>query len=196
VLDVLGRVTGGRLAVRWIYSENLHAQATIEALAARFVAALRALVAHCLSPDAGGYTPSDFRRARLAQPVIDRIAASIQVINRRDDEAGITNYGVTPPVIGVGVSVGNGVMQKLAPAEKDGLGYIIYGGLDGKVIEQKWVPAKGGEPRTIAIRRRGDIYFPGNGPSGGAPPGYGGSGYTSTASVCGPTWPYADHRPG
>ena len=76
LLDVLGRVTGGRLAVRWIYSESLHAQATIEALAARFVTALRALVAHCLSPEAGGYTPSDFRRARLAQPMIDRLVAA------------------------------------------------------------------------------------------------------------------------
>ena len=55
------------------------------------------------------------------------------------------------------------------------------------------VPAKGGEPRTIAIRRRGDIYFLGNGPSGVTPPGYGGSGYTSTASVCGSTWPYPDY---
>ncbi|MEP7123627.1 MAG: non-ribosomal peptide synthase/polyketide synthase, partial [Byssovorax sp.] len=76
LLDVLGRVTGGVLSVRWIYSENRHTLATIEALAGRFVAALRALVAHCLSPDAGGYTPSDFRRARLAQPAIDRLVAA------------------------------------------------------------------------------------------------------------------------
>lgn len=55
------------------------------------------------------------------------------------------------------------------------------------------VPAEGGEARTIAIRRRGDIYFLGNGPSGVGPPGYGGSGYTSTASVCGSTWPYPDY---
>ena len=76
LLDVLGRVTGGALTVRWIYSENRHSEATIAALAGRFIAALRALVTHCLSPDAGGYTPSDFRRARLAQPVIDRLVAA------------------------------------------------------------------------------------------------------------------------
>jgi amino acid adenylation domain-containing protein/non-ribosomal peptide synthase protein (TIGR01720 family) len=76
LLDVLGRVTGGVLTVRWIYSENRHTPATIEALASNFVVALRALVAHCLSPEAGGYTPSDFRRARLAQPVIDRLVAA------------------------------------------------------------------------------------------------------------------------
>jgi hypothetical protein len=42
--------------------------------------------------------------------------------------------------------VGNFGGQKLAPAEKDGLGYISKVGLDGKVIEQRWVPAQGGEP--------------------------------------------------
>jgi hypothetical protein len=42
--------------------------------------------------------------------------------------------------------VGNFGGQKLAPAEKDGLGYISKVGLNGKVIEQRWVPAQGGEP--------------------------------------------------
>lgn len=55
------------------------------------------------------------------------------------------------------------------------------------------VPAAGGEPRTIAIRRRGDMYFLGDGPSGVTEPSYGGSSYTSTASVCGSTWPYPDY---
>ena len=52
--------------------------------------------------------------------------------------------------------VGNFGGQKLAPAEKDGLGYISKVGLDGKVLEQKWVPAPGGErlnkPKGIWIR--------------------------------------------
>jgi len=42
--------------------------------------------------------------------------------------------------------VGNFGGEKLAPAEKDGLGYISKIGLDGKVLEQRWVPAQGGEP--------------------------------------------------
>ena len=41
--------------------------------------------------------------------------------------------------------VGNFGGEKLAPAEKDGLGYISKVGLNGKVIEERWVPAKGGE---------------------------------------------------
>ena len=35
--------------------------------------------------------------------------------------------------------------DKLAPAEKDGLGYISKVGMDGKVIEKQWVPAQGGK---------------------------------------------------
>ena len=41
--------------------------------------------------------------------------------------------------------VGNFGGEKLAPAEKDGLGYISKVGLNGKVIEERWVPVKGGE---------------------------------------------------
>ena len=41
--------------------------------------------------------------------------------------------------------VGNFGGEKLAPAEKDGQGYISKVGLNGKVIEERWVPAKGGE---------------------------------------------------
>ena len=47
---------------------------------------------------------------------------------------------------GKALYVGNFGGQKLAPAEKDGLGYISKVGLDGKVLEQKWAPAQGGEP--------------------------------------------------
>jgi amino acid adenylation domain-containing protein/non-ribosomal peptide synthase protein (TIGR01720 family) len=57
----------------WTFSENLHSQATIEALAQRFAAALRELVNHCLSVAAGGRTPSDYPLARLAQHTVDRL---------------------------------------------------------------------------------------------------------------------------
>jgi amino acid adenylation domain-containing protein/non-ribosomal peptide synthase protein (TIGR01720 family) len=75
LLDVHGSVHAGRLHVRFTYSENRHLRATVEGLAARFAEALRALIAHCTAPGAGGYTPSDFPRIRLAQPVVDELAA-------------------------------------------------------------------------------------------------------------------------
>ena len=57
LLEISGSVAGGRLSLVWTYSENRHHRATIAALAERFVAALGLLIAHGLSPEAGGYTP-------------------------------------------------------------------------------------------------------------------------------------------
>jgi amino acid adenylation domain-containing protein/non-ribosomal peptide synthase protein (TIGR01720 family) len=76
LLAVGAQVLGGRLRVDWSYSENRHRGATVEALARRFLAELRALIAHCLTPGAGLYSPSDFPLARLRQDDLDRILAS------------------------------------------------------------------------------------------------------------------------
>jgi len=73
LLDVIGSVAGGKLRVGWTYSEHIHRRATIEGLAERFMAALRAVVAHCRSPEAGGRTPSDFPLTRLTQAAVDRL---------------------------------------------------------------------------------------------------------------------------
>ncbi|HWS56837.1 MAG TPA: condensation domain-containing protein, partial [Pyrinomonadaceae bacterium] len=73
LLELNASVAGGRLRVDWHYSANRHERATVEAWAAAFVEALRSLVAHCLSAEAGGYTPSDFPLAGLDQGQIDRM---------------------------------------------------------------------------------------------------------------------------
>ena len=77
VIDVTGVITGGRLQMDFGYSEQLHRRDTIERLAADFMAALRALIAHCLAPDAGGYTPSDFALARLDQKKLDKVLGKL-----------------------------------------------------------------------------------------------------------------------
>jgi non-ribosomal peptide synthase protein (TIGR01720 family) len=75
LLEINGEVIGGRLELRFTYSRNLHRRETIEALALGFLAELRGLIAHCLSTEAGGYTPSDFPLAGLDQQKLDRLAA-------------------------------------------------------------------------------------------------------------------------
>ncbi|HVR96291.1 MAG TPA: amino acid adenylation domain-containing protein, partial [Thermoanaerobaculia bacterium] len=75
-LDVSGSVLGGRLRMVWSYSENRYLRETVEVLAERFATALRELIAHCLSPEAGGVTPSDFPLARLEQAGLDRLVAA------------------------------------------------------------------------------------------------------------------------
>ena len=75
LLDVSALVSGGQLHLQWTYSEQLHKPTTIEALAQKCVQALRELLAHCLTPGAGGWTPSDFPLTSLDQTTLDRLLA-------------------------------------------------------------------------------------------------------------------------
>jgi amino acid adenylation domain-containing protein/non-ribosomal peptide synthase protein (TIGR01720 family) len=81
LLDISARVAGGQLSIDWGYSAQLHERATIERLAERFVTALRALIAHCSSADAGGFTPSDFPEAALDQQELDALLDDIDAWN-------------------------------------------------------------------------------------------------------------------
>ncbi len=76
LIDVTAGVSKSVLSVRFSYGARVHDRATIEALAQRYVASLRALLAHCLSPEAGGYTPSDFQEEGLSQEAIDMIVGA------------------------------------------------------------------------------------------------------------------------
>ncbi|HEV3457894.1 MAG TPA: amino acid adenylation domain-containing protein, partial [Thermoanaerobaculia bacterium] len=76
LLDLVARVSGGRLRLDWMYSAELHDAATIEGWAAAWLARLRSLLAESSARRARGecgYTPSDFPLARLAQPDVDRL---------------------------------------------------------------------------------------------------------------------------
>jgi non-ribosomal peptide synthase protein (TIGR01720 family) len=72
-------VFGGVLQISWQYSSNLHRRETIEMLAQDFVAALESIVAHCLAPEAGGFTPSDFPEASLSQQELDKFLTAIEL---------------------------------------------------------------------------------------------------------------------
>ncbi|MEO7330851.1 MAG: condensation domain-containing protein, partial [Minicystis sp.] len=75
LLELNASIARGQLTLKWSYSEGRYRRPTVEQLSARYLVALRALIAHCTSPEAGGYTPSDFKRAELSQDVIDMLAA-------------------------------------------------------------------------------------------------------------------------
>jgi len=77
-LEINSAVTGGRLEVHFTYSTRRHERTTIEALAQRYITALRDLIAHCQSPDAGGYSPADFPKARLSQQSLDKLLKNIR----------------------------------------------------------------------------------------------------------------------
>lgn len=77
LLDINGSIIQGRLRLEWTYSENLHRRATIQRVSQDFAQALRALIAHCRSGEAGGVTPSDFKLADLSQRELDKVLAKI-----------------------------------------------------------------------------------------------------------------------
>jgi len=77
LLEVSGIVVRGRLRMDWTYSRALHCPERIERLAEGYQQALRALISHCLSPEAGGYTPSDFPQAKLSQKDLDLVISEI-----------------------------------------------------------------------------------------------------------------------
>jgi non-ribosomal peptide synthase protein (TIGR01720 family) len=74
LLDVRVFERDGALQAEWTYSERLHRRATIEHLAAGFVAAVRDLIAYSETSDAGVYTPSDFPLAPLNEEGLQKLA--------------------------------------------------------------------------------------------------------------------------
>jgi amino acid adenylation domain-containing protein/non-ribosomal peptide synthase protein (TIGR01720 family) len=77
LLEINGLIAGARLRFDWSYSETLHRQDTVRQQAEAFLTTLRGLIRHCLSDQAGGFTPSDFPEANLAQQDLDRLSANV-----------------------------------------------------------------------------------------------------------------------
>ena len=78
LVDVHGSVGAGRMRFDLGYSESVHRRATVERLAAALLKEVRALIAHCLSPEASGYTPSDFPDIGLGQNELDDLLAQLE----------------------------------------------------------------------------------------------------------------------
>ena len=83
VLAVGGMVVDARLQMQWTFSENLHRSETIMYLAESYLDHLRFIIQHCLSPSAGGYTPSDFPLARLNE---EKLQALSLLLDDMDEE--------------------------------------------------------------------------------------------------------------
>ena len=81
LLEVNALIIKGQLQINWTYSTNLHSQETIEHVTQGFMDALRALITHCQSPNAGGYTPSDFPLAGLDQKELSQLSDLIDQLD-------------------------------------------------------------------------------------------------------------------
>jgi non-ribosomal peptide synthase protein (TIGR01720 family) len=77
LLSLSGGVSDGQLQMEWTYSETVHRRDTIRRVADCFIEALRAIIAHCRSPEARGYTPSDFPDVQLSQEDIEALMLEV-----------------------------------------------------------------------------------------------------------------------
>jgi non-ribosomal peptide synthase protein (TIGR01720 family)/FkbM family methyltransferase len=78
LIEIDGSVTDDALRLVWTFASGIHRRATIEKVAAQFTHSLRALIAHCVGGDAGGFTPSDFPSARLSQRQLDKLLSRLR----------------------------------------------------------------------------------------------------------------------
>jgi amino acid adenylation domain-containing protein/non-ribosomal peptide synthase protein (TIGR01720 family) len=87
LLYLNGSVAGGQLRLTCLYSENLYRQTTIEGLTQGIAEALRSIIAHCQSAEAGGYTPSDFSLAKLDEEKLSQISSLLEELDDFEEEA-------------------------------------------------------------------------------------------------------------
>ncbi len=77
LLEIDGSVSAGRLQMAWTFSRDIHRRSTIAQVAENFIEALRLLIAHCQSPEAGGVTLSDVADFGWEQDDLDDILSAI-----------------------------------------------------------------------------------------------------------------------
>jgi amino acid adenylation domain-containing protein/non-ribosomal peptide synthase protein (TIGR01720 family) len=77
LLDITGSVFDGQLRMSWTYDTDTHRRETIEQVARSYMDTLRDLIAHCRSPQAGGFTPSDFSKMKFSQAELDELVADL-----------------------------------------------------------------------------------------------------------------------
>ena len=78
LLDVTGIIVNDRLKMDVLFSEKIHDEQTMKQLLDHFMSSLRELIQHCLDPNAGGYTPSDFGLVDLDEDELGSILDELE----------------------------------------------------------------------------------------------------------------------
>ena len=73
MIDISAQVVAEGLQVSWSYSQAHHHPETINNFSQDYIRRLKVLIGHCLSEEAGGYTPSDFPLVDLTQGDLDEM---------------------------------------------------------------------------------------------------------------------------
>ncbi|HYU32860.1 MAG TPA: hypothetical protein VEW48_11920 [Thermoanaerobaculia bacterium] len=77
LLEINASIVAGRLEAVWTWGTEIHRRATVERLAAGFLARLRELLALGRSEGAAGFTPSDFPEMGFVQDDLDDLLADL-----------------------------------------------------------------------------------------------------------------------
>ena len=77
IIDINGGIAGGKLDLEFSYSINLLESYSVERFADLYFEKLRQLIDHCLSPQAGGFTASDFPLAGIDQNQLDKLISKV-----------------------------------------------------------------------------------------------------------------------
>ena len=145
LLEVNSRLTGGQLQCDWTYSERMHRRDTVAGLAQGFIEALRMLIRHCQSPEAGGYTPSDFPTMRLSQQELDELMITLS-------ESGRTRRAM---------SSRNNIedIYPLAPMQQGILFHTLYAPASGVYCEQWQCTPPWASPGRGLASRPGSMWW-------------------------------------
>nr|WP_318781268.1 non-ribosomal peptide synthetase [Amazonocrinis nigriterrae] len=153
LLEINSLIIGNQLQINWSYSTNVHQQATIESLAQQFVERLRLLITHCIAPESGGYTPSDFPLVKLSQQELDRVLASIAL----EPQLGKINWKNLEDIYPLSPMQQGMLFHNLYAPESgvyfEQLSCTLRGNLDVSAFEQAWqqVVARHSSLRTAFV---------------------------------------------
>ena len=175
-LSIDGQVLDARLGLRFTFSRAMFDEAPVMQLAQRYLTELRALIAHCLIPGAGGVTPADFPLAGLDQAQLDTLdlpAAAIEDIYPLSPmQQGMLFHALDNPGSGLYVNQISVAVEQLDPARLQAAwaqvvarhetlrsGFLWQGGLRQPLqVVQRQVPTEvrviEGETDVIAFAER------------------------------------------
>lgn len=77
-LEINSVLSDNCLKLDFTYSKNIFNKETIENFAQIYITELKEIISHCISTEAGGYTPSDFSAAGLDQQELDNLLANLK----------------------------------------------------------------------------------------------------------------------
>jgi non-ribosomal peptide synthase protein (TIGR01720 family) len=78
LLEINGMVKDGQLQFGWTYSHNIHKEATIEVLAAKFIKRLQSLISQSQTVTAEILIPSDFPLAEINQQQLSKVITKLR----------------------------------------------------------------------------------------------------------------------